>query len=394
MSHPNVTFVGGGDMSGDTSTARQQLASSMGILDSGKTGGGRSARDLSKKATITPLTFKNIGTPRALKGLRMKRAAREVGMDASEDADVPQSDVPDDYAPGRLDLAGVEIDKIHKRASERDRAKEAEAEAARLLGTKARSPIKRGRDIGPGASSPPAPTEPSEPREPREPQSIIKSSAITKAAQPPVVNEWRDRMEQADPVTLSVMLIKNFQGKWAEWEPETLWSEIKTRLHFDPSEDLRGRIMAIRVIVNTERFHSGWEVFEKITITLNNRKPFFGAMQHVSPEEIARSVTWAEKLQKRDFSAEVLAFIAAVCFDEGLYYLPTPLALAQKQLDRLLRNDELRDAVMARWNDVKDTDLETLTLKEESPVEIMIARMASVAHAARTGVASTVASAL
>lgn len=380
MNHPNVEFVGGGSMSHETQAARRSLAGAMKTADTGATGRGR-ASDLSRKATITPLTFSSVGSPASMRGGRNRRGQE------SESAPVIDklAGVPDDYAPGHMEMAasGIEASQLSAPAPRRDLAGEAEKEAQRLLGPNAKGPHKRTppKTMGPGEN--PAP-EPPEPGEPREPQTLIKGGQ----------SQWAEPLESADPIVLSLMLIKNFQNKWTEWEPETLWSEMVSRMGFIPSEDLRGRIMAIRLLIGTDRFHTDFQVFEKVVLTLNGRKPVFNTMQAVSPEEIARALTWATKLQERDFDEKVLAYIAAVCFDEGLYYLPDPLHIAQKQLDRLLKNDGLRDSVMKRWEAVKHTDLEQLQLQEETPVDIIIARMASVAHAAKTGLSPAIAAAL
>jgi hypothetical protein len=192
---------------------------------------------------------------------------------------------------------------------------------------------------------------------------------------------FADALEHANPVKLAIILMKNYQKRWLEWEPETLWKELGEKAGSEISQKVRDKIQAMRVTLSTTRYFNEWPVFEKVTVAFNGREPKFKILQHVSPEEISRSVTWARQLDEQEFSAEVLAYIAAVCQMEGVLCLPEPLTAAQPFLDAITSDRGLCPAVKAAWEQVKNVPIDDLDL-DGGAVSIQLIKMISIARAA------------
>lgn len=283
-------------------------------------------------------------------------------------ADGKLLDIPDNYVPGSdMALPSRRLDVKRK-----SRAQEAEERAIALFG---KAPPKSVRP-------PEVMVEVSLLDDGPRPTNGKLGQVMAKLAQK---NEWQERMESANPVQLALILMRQLdKDGWIRWEPETVWREIEARMGFSPTQTMRDKILATRLVVGTERFHKEWPIFEKTVIALNGRPPTFDVIQHVSPEEIARAMSWARRLQDRPYSDEVLAYIAVACHEEGVLCLPDPLEPAQPFLDRINRNKELCPKVRQHWELVKNWNLKTLEIKENDPVSIQMVRMASISDAART----------
>lgn len=145
----------------------------------------------------------------------------------------------------------------------------------------------------------------------------------------------------AHPVILASLATKAFQEQWLEWEPEVLWFECQKelgallsdftgrRVNASISNLNRNKLQAVRTLLLTDGFWDAWEVFAPTLQALNNNIPVFNVLQKPSLAQLMAGVDMAGQVRERAFSDEVSRFVAACALDEGVWYLPAPLAFAQ-----------------------------------------------------------------
>lgn len=157
---------------------------------------------------------------------------------------------------------------------------------------------------------------------------------------------------ESNPVALVNDLRKRYQMDWLTWEPETLWETLEEEIH----PIIKDKIMAIRVLMDSDGFWNEWEIFEKVCAAFNSREVNFTLMEDLSVGELALGVALSRKFKNQDFSDEVKAYIAAQAVEDGYARLPKQLDFAQEYLT----------------NSVKDTPAEELVPKLENPEKIEV----------------------
>ena len=135
---------------------------------------------------------------------------------------------------------------------------------------------------------------------------------------------------ETQPLTLIAILTKHFGGEWLNWEPVTLWDEIRNDFHAPISHVNKERLLAARLVITMERFFDEWDVFTHVVDALNGKIPNFAVLQDHTPGEIMAAVEMAQEMNREaDFSDEVERFIVACFLHHGVYCLPAPVDFAQ-----------------------------------------------------------------
>ncbi len=354
--------------------AYSELASAMGITSDAPPS-QMTPRGGSKGFTITPCDG---SAPPGLKKLAMRKA--------NADSDSKHSDISSDYVPGSGEAAARPLKSASEtNGNQMSRAKLADDWAKKLL-------IKKGQRVPRPINNKPLPpakveSDPSADRD-GDWSDIGALNGCAGPAMKTADTSFYDAISSANPVKLALILLRNFERRWLEWEPETLWTELAAKAGAEVPQRIRDKIQAMRLTLTTSRFYEEWPVFEKVTVAFNDREPKFKVLQHVSPEEMARSVVWARQLNEQPFEADVLAYIAAVCQMEGLICLPEPLAAAQPFLDGITADQSLCPQVRELWEEVKDVPIDQLDL-DPGAVSIQIFKMASIARAAEAPATQT-----
>jgi hypothetical protein len=181
------------------------------------------------------------------------------------------------------------------------------------------------------------------------------------------------------PVVFDIALLKRYKADWFEWQPETLWKEIKEDFRVPSiSDHAKSKIQAIRTLHIGEGYWKSWEVFCWITQSLNNNIPDWHILQKPSLAQLMSSVDIAEMVRTGEtFALEVSSFIAASLLDENVLYAPHPVAFCQSEISRYLtgagiEHEGLISEVQKKYREVIKTPGIPL---EENAVDIQVAKL-------------------
>lgn len=189
---------------------------------------------------------------------------------------------------------------------------------------------------------------------------------------------------EARPVDLLRAVTAKLGPHWIAWEPETLWAELKRVTGATLSGALKDKIQAAKSLLVTNAFWRDHLAFEKIVMSLNNHVPLFDQYQNPSPAMIANAIEEVAKIRGAEFSGEVLRYIAAVAYQDGLVVLPEPLDIAQGHLDDLCRpmvGQHLKDDIRRRWKESKGAPE---GMYAETPTGVHLAKMAAIQEYVRS----------
>jgi hypothetical protein len=160
----------------------------------------------------------------------------------------------------------------------------------------------------------------------RAPTSVLASTE-------PIVRlfSWHD----AHPITLMMALLEKFGTDWIRWEAETLKSEILTSFKATSiSEQNWNKIQAVRTLMTTVGYWKEWEIFEKITQSLNNNIPIFGVGQPCTVAQLMAAVDLVKQIREEAYGEEIQKYWAACALENGVLYLPSPLDSANRMLEK------------------------------------------------------------
>lgn len=137
------------------------------------------------------------------------------------------------------------------------------------------------------------------------------------------------------PSDLAKVLLDRLGAEWITYEPETLWVEVRRVIKVSPGETLKNKIQAVKTLLASNAFWRDYLAFEKVVMAFNNHLPSFDYHQNPSPAMIALAVSEAAKIKEGVYSDDVLRYIAAAAFQDGIIALPEPLQIAQESLDQM-----------------------------------------------------------
>ena len=153
------------------------------------------------------------------------------------------------------------------------------------------------------------------------------------------------------PVVLSLVLLDRYGYSWLDWEPETLWTEIKD--DFDQatiSVHTRNKIQAVKTCHLVDTPWDAWETFYVVCQAFNNNVPNFRILDAPSTAQMMNAVQTMSHIADHKFSDDVAKFVACCALEEGVFFLPKPLDFAQewasrpqyrcKECGRIDRDDE------------------------------------------------------
>lgn len=140
------------------------------------------------------------------------------------------------------------------------------------------------------------------------------------------------------PVVFDLALLAKYDTAWFEWEPGTLWKEIKEDFHVSSiSDHACAKIQAIKTLHINEWFWDKWEVFCWITQAVNNNIPDFQVIQKPAVPQLLNAVDIATMIRSgEEFTQEVQSWVAASVVEEGIFYAPIPIKFCQDEILELL----------------------------------------------------------
>lgn len=134
--------------------------------------------------------------------------------------------------------------------------------------------------------------------------------------------------DDINPIRLMLILDTQWGPEWKEWEPETIIQTARQdgtdieRINLD-------KIMAIKVLVNTDDFWEDPRVFEKVCLAFSGRMVDWGQIQEPRIHEIASTVALVERyIKELAFTDDVATYVAAAAVRDGFILLPPVLSFA------------------------------------------------------------------
>lgn len=170
------------------------------------------------------------------------------------------------------------------------------------------------------------------------------------------------------------------------WEPESLWLNFEKRnVNIPPLN--RDKILAAHTLTMVPAFW--WEVncFQNTVLAFNNILSNPEALQEATPGQLAWGVFEAEMIfgyadfpESPEFDREPALYTGACLHRAGYVLAPDLLAFAQDALDHFnkdktsLEKSKVQDA----WKKLQRTNLKDRKWKDDSPLDMQLARLASV----------------
>ncbi|MHA2334905.1 MAG: hypothetical protein ACXAEU_22950, partial [Candidatus Hodarchaeales archaeon] len=117
----------------------------------------------------------------------------------------------------------------------------------------------------------------SEESEDEESQSLEGEETIDPKEEP-VSSESKSNIfdhHSTHPITLSAVLLSKYGYQWLDWEPETLWQEIKDDFNSVISVHNRNKIQAVKTCHVVSTPWKRWEVFSVVVMAFTNNVPNF-----------------------------------------------------------------------------------------------------------------------
>lgn len=137
---------------------------------------------------------------------------------------------------------------------------------------------------------------------------------------------------EAHPVSLDLVLLKNFDLEWLQWLPDTLFSEIETTFSTSIAEVNRLKILAAQTLHVIDAYWEAWEIFEKVLWALNGHVPRVDVIQPPDLSILMSGVDMANGIRKETYGEEVARYCAAVFLNENVFYAPEPLTFCQRYI--------------------------------------------------------------
>jgi len=170
------------------------------------------------------------------------------------------------------------------------------------------------------------------------------------------------------------ILSGKYSKSWLEWDPETLWTEIRDDFGSGVSDEVRDKINALRVFLTTHNFWDDFDVFEKIVIAFNDRYVDVEHIQVCLPEELGYGLTVANSIVMHSFNGEIKAYIQACCHQAGLLVCHRSFAFAQPYYeDEEIR--KLAQEVRKVWDIERFTQLTIPESQQHDPVMVQVGKL-------------------
>ena len=138
------------------------------------------------------------------------------------------------------------------------------------------------------------------------------------------------------PQVYKIVLDDAFGVGWIKWLPETCWSEINRKFKVVPVPEVKNKINALKVFLQTDKFYYDAHVFENIVMAVNDYYVDPDAIQLANPEEITYAVRALLPLKDElnpEFGREVIGYIRTSCRRAGMLKYPHMLQFAQPEYD-------------------------------------------------------------
>jgi len=176
------------------------------------------------------------------------------------------------------------------------------------------------------------------------------------------------------PRVYTQVLGKMFGNAWLRWEPETLWDEIRSETGAQVSDEVRDKLLALRLLMVADNFWDEFTVFENTILAFNDRMVDPTYMQVCLPQELGYGLTVANNVKVKKFDSEIVNYIRACCEQDGLAVYHRSFAFAQPRYE----SDSMRELVRntrKTWDIERFTQLRVPDGEEDDPVVMQVGRL-------------------
>lgn len=144
--------------------------------------------------------------------------------------------------------------------------------------------------------------------------------------------------EQAHPLVLLRKYLSMFGLDALEWEPAVVKRSVEDETGTSIARVNLIKLLAAITVANHDRFWEDWQTFHFICQALNNLIPSAGSMHDHSVGQMMVAVDIANEIRKDlaglsrvpEYGERVARYIAAQAQESGVWYLPEPLAFANR----------------------------------------------------------------
>lgn len=172
--------------------------------------------------------------------------------------------------------------------------------------------------------------------------------------------------EDLNPVKLMLILDSAWGSEWYGWEIETI-NQTAEMDGFDIARINQDKIMALKVLKNSNHFFDDPRVFEKVCLSFAGKQVDWGHIQEPLVHEIAACVALVERYVKEaPFSDDVAAYVAGAAIRDGYVLLPATLSFAEIPFSLELASNLGDEAIERQENLMSALDSEDYSIFESS----------------------------
>lgn len=184
-----------------------------------------------------------------------------------------------------------------------------------------------------------------------------------------------------EPVSLYKKAIEYLGTDCLTWSPDARKEVFEKKSGVKLSDNAFNMLEAMVTLNVTNSPWKESSIFEKIVWALNGYVPNMMTMEIPPSYFINYCVAIMASIDPNEtFSEDVLKYVASSFVNEGLFVLEPPIISkiqdAQKYIDILFPNNNLKNKVKEEWGKVIKSDLTEFTPNEEDSISIQVGRLA------------------
>lgn len=141
---------------------------------------------------------------------------------------------------------------------------------------------------------------------------------------------------EVSPIRIMVELDDAWGDEWLDWEYETIFQTAHNE-GVDIQRQNEDKIMALKVLLNTNRFWEESRVFEKVCLAFNHKIVDWMVVQEPGVHEMSAARALIDRyIDEQEFSDEVKTYVAGVAIHAGFVMLPPLLRFASEPFSKKL----------------------------------------------------------
>lgn len=139
----------------------------------------------------------------------------------------------------------------------------------------------------------------------------------------------------ASPFSMATVLysicIRHFGEQVHDWEPETVWMELRDEFGVEIPPINHDRLMALLTAISTNQFYQNWAGFSLISHAITGDENPMDDSDPLLPAQMAWAVTEVKLNDeaRHEFSHDVSAAVGQLLWDDGFVHPPHALKFAR-----------------------------------------------------------------